>query len=373
MKIVFRADASTQIGNGHVMRCLTLANELTRQGHECWFVCREHPGNLRSLIASQGHSVMLLPAPAKYAPQEEDTASDDYALWLGVPWQEDAIQTLDVISPLIPDWLVVDHYALDAQWERSLSSAVGDIMVIDDLANRSHACALLLDQNLGRVASEYDGLLPEGCKRLIGPQYALLRPEFAALRKQSLSRRRNPKLKRILISLGGVDRTNVTGQILTALAYSSLPASTELDIIMGASAPCLREVSHQAKQLQFNARVNVNVQDMAERMCLADLSVGAAGGTSWERCCIGLPSVTVILAKNQQAIAKALAKNKAGLLVDNPQVTEELTGLIEIYAGDVKLQRLLSQNAAKVCDGRGVSRVASAFTEEVNEYNCPML
>ena len=116
LKIAFRADASIQIGTGHVMRCLTLANELKRKGHECWFVCREHPGNLGNLIASQGHGLTLLPAPVIHSLQEKDTASDDYALWLGVPWQEDARQTLDVISPLKPDWLVVDHYALDVKW-----------------------------------------------------------------------------------------------------------------------------------------------------------------------------------------------------------------------------------------------------------------
>lgn len=365
MIIIFRADASIQIGTGHVMRCLTLADELTRQGHECWFICREHLGHLGDLIASKGHSLTLLPAPVDAPPQQNRSASDDYARWLGVPWQEDANQTLDAISTLNPDWLVVDHYTLDAQWERTLSSAVDKIMVIDDLANRPHECELLLDQNLGRVPSDYDGLLPAECQRLIGPHYALLRPEFAALREQSLSRRKNPELNRILISLGGVDRTNVTGQILTALAHSSLPASTELDIIMGASAPYLDEVRQQAAKLPFKATVSVNVQDMAERMCLADLSIGAAGSTSWERCCMGLPSVTVILAENQHAIAEALAKYKAGLLVDIPQITEELTGLIEMYAGDVEMRQLLSQNAAQVCDGGGADRVVSAFTGEV--------
>ena len=365
MLVVFRADASIQIGTGHVMRCLTLADQLTRQGHDCWFICREHPGHLGDVIISKGYSLSLLPAQTATSPQQKTSASDDYARWLGVPWQEDARQTLDAISTQHPDWLVVDHYALDAQWERTLSSAVGKIMVIDDLANRPHECALLLDQNLGRVSSDYDGLLPAECLRLIGPRYALLRPEFAALREQSLSRRKNPELKRILISLGGVDRTNVTGEVLTALAHSSLPASTELDIVMGASAPYLEEVRQQAAQLPFNARVNVNVQDMAERMCFADLSIGAAGSTSWERCCMGLPSVTVILAENQRAIAEALANYKAGLCVDIPKVTEKLTSLIEMYAGDAEARMLISQNAAQVCDGGGANWVVSAFAGEV--------
>lgn len=363
--VVFRADASIQIGTGHVMRCLTLANELTRQSHECVFVCRDQPGNLGDLIISEGHGLALLPAPANRLPQEKDTPSDDYALWLSVPWQEDARQTIEVISPLKPDRLVVDHYALDAQWECTLASAVGDVMVIDDLANRPHACALLLDQNLGRVATDYDGLLPAECKRLIGPGFALIRSEFAALRKQSLERRKDRELKHILISLGGVDRNNVTGKVLEALATSSLPASTELDIIMGAAAPYLHEVRQQATQSPFKATVSVNVTNMAARMCHSDLSIGAAGSTSWERCCMGLPSIIVVLAENQRSIADALSKYKSCLLVDKSRVTDELSGLIEMYAGDAELRLLLTQNAAQICDGGGAERIASAFKGEI--------
>ncbi len=362
MKIVFRADASIQIGTGHVMRCLTLADELSRQGHECQFVCREHPGHLGDLIVSKGYGLILLPAPAGYPPQQKKSTSDDYALWLGVPWQEDASQTLDAISPLKADWLVVDHYALDAQWERALSKAVRHIMVIDDMANRAHECELLLDQNLGRVALDYDGLLPAECQRLIGPCYALLRPEFAAFREQSLQRRKHPELKRILISLGGVDRTNMTGQILAALADSSLPTSTELDIIMGAAAPYLDEIRQQAVRLPFKATVGVNVQDMAERMCLADLSIGAVGSTSWERCCLGLPAILLVLAENQKSAAEALKRSGAVIITDRgAEVRAELENLLDSGGCEYTLTRMV-QLGAEMVDGDGCVRVANELT-----------
>jgi UDP-2,4-diacetamido-2,4,6-trideoxy-beta-L-altropyranose hydrolase len=368
VKIVFRTDASIQIGTGHVMRCLTLADELTRQGHECWFICREHPGHLGDLIVSKGHSLTLLPAPVDVPAQQKSSASDDYARWLGVPWQEDARQTLDAISLLSLDWLVVDHYALDAQWERTLSSAVDKIMVIDDLANRPHECALLLDQNLGRVASDYDGLLPAECLRLIGPRYALLRPEFAALRERSLSRRKTPELKRILISLGGVDRTNVTGQVLTALAHSSLPASTELDIIMGASAPYLDEVRQQAAKLPFKATVSVNVRDMAERMCLADLSIGAVGSTSWERCCLGLPAILIVLAENQKSAAVALKKSGAVIITDSGvAVRAELEQLMKVDFCMISLIKMANLGAAMV-DGDGCINIVSELAARSYEF-----
>lgn len=357
MLVVFRTDASIQIGTGHVMRCLTLADELTRQGYECWFICREHSGHLGDVITSKGYSLTLLPAPTDVPPQQTSSASDDYALWLSVPSQEDARQTLDAISPLNPDWLVVDHYTLDAQWERTLSSAVDKIMVIDDLANRPHECELLLDQNLGRVASDYEGLLPAECQRLIGPRYALLRTEFALLREQSLKRRKNPDLKRIFISLGGVDRTNVTGQILAALAHSSLPASTELDIIMGASAPYLDEVRRQAELLPFKATVNVNVPDMAERMYLADLSIGAAGGTSWERGCLGLPAVLVVLAENQVPGAKALEAAGAAKTIEESALVETmLPSIVAELSSSTRLIHM-SKASADITDGLGVFSV----------------
>lgn len=345
-------------------RTLTLADELTRQGHECWFVCREHEGHMGKLIASKGYRLTLLPMLLDCKPYPARNGSDVYASWLGVPWKEDAIQALDSIAPLSPDWLVVDHYALDVEWERMLTNAVGNIMVIDDLANRPHECALLLDQNLGRVATDYDGLVPAGCQRLIGPSFALLRPEFAEIRELSLKRRERPELKRILISLGGVDIANATGQVLEALSKAVVPKDIQLDIIMGASAPHLDEVRQHAALLPCKASVSVNVDDMAERMCMSDLSIGAAGSTSWERCCLGLPTATMILADNQRLIGEALAQSGAAILIQADRIVEDLATLLKRLADSTEHLQTYAKNSAIVCDGGGTSRVASMLTEK---------
>ncbi len=360
-RIAFRADASVQIGTGHVMRCLTLADELTRQGHECRFVCREHEGHLGELIRSKGYGLTLLLSSSDSDLDTKGSDFYDYALWLGVPWQEDARQTLDALTTWKPDRLVVDHYALDGEWERVVGDAVGSIMVIDDLANRTHECALLLDQNLGRLESDYDDLLPENCQRLIGPNYALLRPEFAKLRERSLKRRQHPKLKRILVSLGGVDRTNVTGQVLDAFAESALPASTELDIVMGASAPYLDEVRQRAVRLPFKATVSVNVTNMAERMCLADVSIGAAGGTSWERCCLGLPSVLVVLAENQIVGATALEVSGAAIKIDDVGQLGTMLPSILVALSDPGRLGQMGRAAAAITNGSGAFKAVQAM------------
>jgi UDP-2,4-diacetamido-2,4,6-trideoxy-beta-L-altropyranose hydrolase len=363
MRIAFRADASVQIGTGHVMRCLTLAGELTREGHQCLFICREHEGHLGDLIASKGYEVHLLPCARSTAQQPAVSTDNAHADWLGATWQEDAEQTLEILSPTKTDWLVVDHYALDARWERQVAKAVNRIMVIDDLADRHHECALLLDQNLGREETDYDELVPKDCVRLIGPEYALLRPEFDRLRERSLERRKKPELKRILISLGGVDQTNVTGEVLGTLAKTTLPADTELDIIMGASAPYLEEVRQQAEELPFKATVNVNVNDMAERMCLADLSIGAAGSTSWERCCLGSPTIIVVLAANQASGAKALEAAGAAITIDAPEAVRQALPSVLAKASMPKVLQLMNRAAAKITNGKGASLVALSMID----------
>ena len=359
MKVVFRADASIKIGTGHIMRCVTLADELVRQGCECWFVCRKHRGNLGDFITSKGHKLAMLEASTNTSSSQENSPCDNYADWLEASWEEDARQTLHAISSLKPDWLVVDHYALDARWELIVSNSVGKIMVIDDLANRPHKCKLLLDQNLGRDSHDYDGLVPEGCRKLIGPDFALLRPEFLALREQSFKHRRVPEIRRILISMGGVDRANVTSEVLSILTASSLSDDVVLDVIMGGSSPFLSEVLHQASSLRFETSVSVNVKDMSERMCIADLSIGAVGSTSWERCCLGLPAILTVQAENQRGPAEALSESGAAIIADGSAgVGVELEKILTPDISDICLTKMTRAGRAMV-DGAGCLRVCS--------------
>lgn len=359
MNVVFRADASLRIGSGHVMRCLTLAEELRRQGHSCEFVCRKHTGHLGEFIASRDFTCHLLANPEEPAAKPAQRHNTGYSDWLGVDWETDAEQTLAAISPRQVDWLVSDHYALDSRWEKRLATVARRLMVIDDLADRDHECDLLLDQNLGTQDSDYNHRVPTRCSKLIGPRYALLRPEFPARREGALERRAKPSIKRILISLGGVDPDNVTAEVMRALTHSSLPVDTELDIVLGAAAPHLEEVRALAEELPFQATVSVSVSDMAERMCRADISVGAAGSTSWERCCLGLPAIMVILAENQRAIGNALAASGSAILLDKDAIADQLGGILdELVLSGERLQRL-ADNAKTICDGLGTSRLIS--------------
>lgn len=355
----FRVDASFQIGSGHVMRCLTLASELRSQGAECYFVCRNHPGHLCHVIEERGFKVHRLPLDAE-EPGSLNPDTDCY-LWLGASWQQDAASCVTIFAEHPPACLVVDHYGLDHRWETAVMTGLGGtpprLLVIDDLADRRHVADLLLDQNLGRREEDYKGLVPETCRLLVGPRYAMLRPEFREWRERSLSRRTGQlELKRLLINLGGVDKDNITGQILGELAACNLPDDLEIEVVMGATAPWRDAVITQAEAMPWDTRVTVNADDIARRMAEADLAIGAAGSTAWERCCLGLPTMIVILADNQHGIAEALAESGAGSILDLLNLGVSLSTWLTKLAKPEALSRISGQ-AAKLVDGRGVGRV----------------
>jgi UDP-2,4-diacetamido-2,4,6-trideoxy-beta-L-altropyranose hydrolase len=360
MNIVFRADASLQIGTGHIMRCLTLADALKATGAICKFICREHPGNLISQIRLRGFDVFVLPAGGDALVTDDLTNAEQssYEAWLGVNWVTDADQSTVGAGETAVHWLIVDHYALDARWEGTLRPLCRKLMVIDDLANRQHDCDLLLDQNLGRKAAEYGQLVPDGCKVLVGPNYALLRPEFFALREDSLTRRTtNPQLKHLLICMGGVDQPDATGKVLEALKNCSLPADLRITVVMGEHAPWLDRVRLLARQVTQPTEVKVNVSNMAQLMAESDLAIGAAGGTSWERCCLGLPAIVIVLADNQRDGAHALEQRGCVKIID--QLTDLPHVLCDVLTDTASPHLLsqLSQSSRNITDGNGAARL----------------
>ena len=357
MRVAFRTDASVEIGSGHVMRCLTLADALRKNNVECLFLCRKHEGHLLQLVADRGHRAIALPhrdAGGAFASRSPLRA---YAHWLGTDWTTDAEDSRKMLADIPMDWLVVDHYALDRRWEQAMRGSGRRLLVIDDLADRPHDCDLLLDQNLGRHADDYFDLLPPGVQTLIGPRYALLRPEFPHLRAESLARRERPEFKHLLVTMGGVDKDNATGAILDALCRCNLPHDLRTTVVMGSHAPFLPQVMAKAASMPQPPRVLVGVSDMARLMTDADLAIGAAGSTSWERCCLGVPTIQLVLAENQKKAAEALWKAKAAIFVEHPL---DVTGLLqERFLSATVLEHLeaLSLAAAQITDGLGTSRV----------------
>lgn len=365
--LAFRTDASLQIGTGHVMRCLTLADALLAAGIRCHFICRAHPGNLIEQIRQRGFSVSVFPAPAAAAMPLTDglgaSSQPIHATWLGVDWATDSEQTKVCIGDTVVDWMIVDHYALDARWEKAVRPLCRRLMVIDDLVDRPHDCDLLLDQNLGRDAVDYRGLVPDACTVLAGARYALLRPEFAALREDGLRRRTRPQLKHMLIAMGGVDQADATGKVLEALLVCSLPSDMRITVVMGSHAPWLERVQSLARQMPQATEVMVNVNNIAELMADSDFAIGAAGTTSWERCCMGLPTLIVVLAENQRNVGAALEQSGSTLLLDSIEaIPHALPSMLRVLVTTDALNQL-SQKSRLVTDGQGARRVIDAMCE----------
>lgn len=301
MKVVFRVDASDRMGTGHLVRCFTLAESLRNRGAATLFVCRAHSGNLIEMLQRQAMPVISLSVSA----QMSITRSEDYAAWLGVTQAEDAAQTIEALQGDHVDLLIVDHYSLDIEWEQKLRPHVDKIMVIDDLVNRRHDCDLLLNQNYSDEGEDrYKGLVPETCRLLLGPQYALLRPEYAIYRRAL--RPRSGLVRRVLIFLGGPDPYNTTGLALEALSAPEY-RDLEVDVVIGGTNPHRVSIEKQVS-LRPCTKLYGPRPHLADLMAQADLAIGAGGSTTWERMCFGLPSLVISLSENQRPACKALAK-----------------------------------------------------------------
>lgn len=358
MRVAFRTDASNAIGSGHIMRCLTLAGELRHRGAECAFVCREHDGNLIEQIAEHGYWVEPLPV------LDDNTGNQPY--WLGASTESDARATGEFLGKFKPDWLVIDHYAIDAEWERLVTEGAGKLLVIDDLANRPHIPDVLLDQNLGRMEEDYVGLIPGGARMLIGPRFALLRSEFGEWREASLLKRNVASVKHVLVTMGGADAADATSEVLELIRGSETRGIERVTVVMGSKAVWRDKVISEARAMPIPTTVLVGVRDMAKLMSDADLAIGAGGSTSWERCCLGLPAIQLALADNQVFLSESLNGEGAVMYagrVGDTNWKEHFLQFFQQLVVEPALLKRMSSRASRIVDGAGAGRVAGVMAK----------
>jgi UDP-2,4-diacetamido-2,4,6-trideoxy-beta-L-altropyranose hydrolase len=355
MRVVFRVDASSVIGTGHVKRCHTLAVALKKRGAEIHFITRAHLGHMGDMLAYENFQVTLLPQPS-----DTGITGTGYDSWLGVTQEEDAAQTIIALGSKQSEWLVVDHYSLDRVWEARLRPHAQKLMVIDDLANRPHDCDLLLDQNFADGGQErYQGWVPSDCRLLLGPRYALLRPEYAEYR-ETIKPRTNT-INRIMVYMGGSDHTNITGMVLAALSTEKL-ANIDVDVVIGSNFlhkdAVIAQTKARPRTLIYGSRPH-----LADLMAKADIAIGAGGATTWERLCMGLPSIVISIAENQNPACEALGASGLIRFLGNVSTVDfkcvknaTLEAIAE--AGNFRAQRLRYQI---LVDGRGTNRVAEVL------------
>jgi len=343
MRVAFRVDAGADIGIGHVMRCRRLALALLKIGVSCVFLMRRITPEVLSMLEEDGIKAVVDPGP-----QEERSE------------QSDAAWSASVIGDAHYDWIVVDHYELGAKWEAEVGVAGRKVMVIDDLANRSHVCSILVDVNAyADLVSRYDGLVPAACTVLLGPRYALIDEVFASLHTRSMVR--TGSVDRVLVGFGGADQDDYTGRVVEALAaLASRPAY--IDVIVGSAYPYQERLSGRCLELGFSLHVQVKDKDVAALMGSADLAIGGGGSMTWERCCVGVPTLAFAIAPNQRRVV--LDGAARGFLCA-PDMGQDLVGLVtrhvQCLMENPQLRTMMSTAALSVVDGCGVSRVVRAM------------
>ncbi len=348
MKLAIRVDASTLIGSGHVMRCLALALALRDRGAEVLFISRSHEGNLLEHVRAQGFVTRSLPAPPHDTPES-------YGL-LTVSQTTDAAETLASLADDSIDWLIVDHYGLGQQWEELLRPRVGQLGVLDDLADRPHSCDLLLDPTYPGDTRRYSGLVPNSATLLLGPRFTLIDRHFAQAR--SWSRQAQGPKESLFVFFGGSDLPNLTGQTLAALDSPAL-ADLRAEIVIGSTNPHIDELGATVDK-RPGTHLHGPREHLADLMAASTIAVGAGGVNVWERLCLGLPSVVVSLADNQVASCQALAE--AGLLDYAGHIGEfdsaALAQRIEHLRSDADFRREAAIRGMAEVDGLGAARVA---------------
>lgn len=343
MRVVFRVDASEHIGSGHVMRCLVLADALRAKNHQVVFVTRAQASDLNEYILAKGFTLVLLNTPNRSV---QPNGTNDYKAWLQVSEQEDCDDFLSKINKA--ELLVIDHYAIGKSWQQQVKRKLNcKLLVIDDLV-RKHCADIVLDQTLNRRPDEYTSI--SNCIALTGSQYALLKPRFSQLRKMQ-KEHENPR-HQLLVTMGGIDKPNASLKVLEILLESSIHIKTT--VLLSKRAPHYSSIKAFAhKHAEWVTHIDF-VDDMASFMLDYSLAIGAPGSSSWERACLGIPSVVVPLAENQSDIAAALAaQNAAKVVAINDLEQKLLPSLDEIITNWLMFRR----NNQALCDGLGCERV----------------
>ncbi|WP_421956080.1 UDP-2,4-diacetamido-2,4,6-trideoxy-beta-L-altropyranose hydrolase [Polaromonas sp.] len=350
MNVTIRADASPAIGSGHVMRCLCLADALRGAGCSVRFICRSLPRHLRDLIRQHGHVLVELP-PLDDLPARPESP------WPDALQQQDARETAALLpGDAARSWLIVDHYGLGLAWEASLRIDSRHVLVVDDLG-RAHDCDLLLDQNLyADPEARYAGRLPAQAQHLLGPSYALLRPEFLAARAHAQAR--EGAVRKLLVFLGGMDAANATSAVLRVVERIR-PPDLEVDVVIGASHPARQAIESRAARSTW-LRCHVQTSDMAALCAAADLAIGAGGSATWERCAVGLPTLALCLAENQRQLLREGACH--GLLYAIEEASPSSSTLLRhIWAllTNTGLRNHLSRTGLATVDAQGTARVVA--------------
>jgi UDP-2,4-diacetamido-2,4,6-trideoxy-beta-L-altropyranose hydrolase len=352
LNVAFRVDSSTEMGIGHLMRCLTLAKAIKNKYKAgMYFFTRASQGNINHLITPAGCKLIEM------SPHKRVTTTPlQHSQWLGASQDEDAKEFISLTNKLnitSYDLLIIDHYAIDVEWETLVAPKADKLFVIDDLGDRKHKCDYLLDQTFNCSAAKYQDLVPSQCTFMLGTRYALLRDEFQISTNDIINTRDAIMGNTILIMFGGTDPDNLS--LIALKIVTSRDDVNIINIIMGPSALHLKSISEYCKN-DNRIRLHVSPNNIAELMLTSTLAVGAAGTTSWERCAMGLPSVVVIQADNQRQIGRELETEGVLTVLEIHEMKKGLHNAIDHWLSTGVISEFDITLCTQICDGLGSNR-----------------
>lgn len=351
MNIGMRVDASAQIGTGHMARCLAFAQALAAAGARVRFIVRNLGIDSASRLRAAGQEVVVLAPPSGRA----IASLVPHASWAGVDASEDVEQTAEALADLELEWLVIDHYAFDAEWHAAAGRTLGcRVCAIDDLGDRDLAVDVLIDHNHATShRDKYHGRLPESVPILGGPSYALLSPVYAGATRHAV----REAVRTVGVFMGGADIGGYSCTALEALALAGFEG--EVEVVSTRANPEL-EALQEAVGHWPGARLTLDLPDLSQFFARHDLQIGASGGATWERCCIGAPTLAVVVADNQRHVLDPLAKLDVLWPVTHyPPTAAAIARQLRPILDNPDLRRKLAAAGRKLVDGRGAARAAA--------------
>ena len=355
--LFIRVDSGMDIGDGHFLRCLTLVDSLKNKFERIIFISNQMPNHFLKRIKKNKFEIYKINGYSHI--QEEKLESKKKVNLV----QKDSIETKKIIGKYenSSNWLIVDHYGIDYVWEKNIRENIEKIIVIDDLANRKHDCDILIDQNFyERMEKRYSKLIPSFCEKFLGPKFTLLKPEFLKARKNL---KRKNEFKRILISFGGSDPSNETTKALSAII--DLGKKYKIDVIVGTNNPNKKQIMKLCSKIPF-CNFYEQVENMSKYMKRADLAIGAGGTSTWERCCLGLPTIVTSLSKDQEKIIENLSKIGCVINLGSAEKTTKLDYVKALNEINSKKLREISKKCLVLVDGKGVKRIANKIFQTEN-------
>jgi UDP-2,4-diacetamido-2,4,6-trideoxy-beta-L-altropyranose hydrolase len=335
MKVAFRVDASAEIGIGHLMRCLALSEELQRRGHVCSFLLKAAYAEVLQQIKKYKSTAYRIPSKASA--------------------QQDLDAVLNYANDNEIDWVITDHYNIDASYVKAIKHQGFHVLSIDDTAQMHYYSDVVVNQNIG--AEKLDFSVEPYTTPLLGPSYTMLRDELLIREKKKY----NDNVKKIVITLGGTDPDNFLLFILQSL--EEIIQDIDILSVIGPFDPHLATLQAYQKQTDLHLKLLQSPRNMAPIYLQADLAISAGGSSCYELAYFGIPSLIIIVAHNQVSIANELDRQHIGISlgrkneIHHKYLKEKIKELLE----NRSLQKHLRQNGRKLVDGKGKNRIVDCM------------